>query len=147
VAIERPALHWRGPRRVGARYKLRKKWSVRNSHRHFGGLTFSQPATGTPITPQLVASTYGLPLRIMRQPFSFKPQSDHGTASRRSADMAVTMRMAAVFDGASLIQERVRGRSAAPDIQLSFLLFRVNRVPVILISFRNRFLAFAPTIT
>ena len=34
-----------------------------------------------------------------------------------------------------------------PDIQLSFLLFRVNRVPVILISFRNRFLAFAPTIT
>src|SRR4029453_5253741 len=34
-----------------------------------------------------------------------------------------------------------------PDIQLSFLLFRVNRVPVILISFRNRFLAFTPTIT
>src|SRR4029453_2301325 len=34
-----------------------------------------------------------------------------------------------------------------PDIQLSFLLFRVNRVPIILISFRNRFLAFTPTIT
>ena len=35
----------------------------------------------------------------------------------------------------------------APSIQLSFLLLvRVNRVPVILISFRNRFLALAPTV-
>jgi hypothetical protein len=35
----------------------------------------------------------------------------------------------------------------APLIQLSFLFLRVNRVPVSLISFRNRFLALAPTIT
>ena len=33
-----------------------------------------------------------------------------------------------------------------PDIQLSFLLFRVNRVPVILIGFRNRSAARASTV-
>src|SRR6476660_7296918 len=40
-------------------------------------------------------------------------------------------------------------RFNAPLIQLPLLLFLlpVNRVPVILISFRNRFLALAPTIT
>ena len=38
-------------------------------------------------------------------------------------------------------------RRTAPLIQLSFFLFCVNRVPVILIGFRNRFLALAPAIT
>ena len=44
------------------------------------------------------------------------------------------------------IEERVRGRSDQ-DTQLSFLLFSVNRVPIIFISFRNRFLTFTPTVT
>jgi len=51
-----------------------------------------------------VASTYRLPLRIIRQPFSFKPQSDHGTASRRSADVA--SRCDGSVSGHSAVQSR-----------------------------------------
>ena len=69
--------HSRGPRRVGARYKLRKVVCTEQSppFRRVNLFTAGHWHPPSP-PPQLVASTYGLPLRIMRQPFSFKPQSD-----------------------------------------------------------------------
>ena len=69
--------HSRGPRRVGARYKLRKVVCTEQSppFRRVNLFTAGHWHPPSP-PPQLVACTYGLPLRIMRQPFSFKPQSD-----------------------------------------------------------------------
>ena len=81
--------HWRGPRSVGARDKLRKVVCMGQSP-PFRRVNLFVVGHWHPPPPELVASTFRLPLRIIRQPFSFKPQLDHVRSTPESGHVRVT---------------------------------------------------------
>ncbi len=72
-----------------------------------------------------------------------------GSARQGMRSTTVTQAVKVAASCTALSRRRARRTTAISVtlIHLPLLLFRVNRVPVIPISFRNRFLALAPTIT
>jgi sigma-70-like protein len=93
---------------------------------------------------------------ISRAPSASRFTSDTGHCSDGSAQQGtcsttVTQAIKAAASCGALSRRLARRTTTIPvpliQLPLLLFLFRVNRVPVILISFRNRFLALAPTIT
>jgi len=95
--------HWRGPRSVGARYKLRKVVCMEQSP-PFRRVNLFAVGHWHPPRPPSWWPAMGCRSVSYGSLFSFKPQSDQGTASHRSADVA--SRCDGSISGQSAVQSR-----------------------------------------